>query len=245
MPILIVVAVIVLTGALLAPLALPEIALTIAIIPALIVGIALATFYVNTKNSVYNGLRARYYGGQFEIPEFQVNARLLTLVNNDSVLAEKIRKFYINELKRYDEFEIEMAKKAKNSALSSEEITLRKQNKETRILLNLEWYDIHSNKALGASEGQTLILKRLQQTSNTTAQALLQTVKDERESLEEATKIVASDFKNTLANNTPANNNSDTLKIHCSVRFFDQFKSIALKKRTEELEDLCTIIAQI
>lgn len=245
MPILIVVGVIVLTGAVLAPLALPELALTIAIIPALILGFALATLYVNTKNSVYNALRARYYGGQFEIPEFQVNTRLLTLMHNDPILAEKVRELYINELKRCDKLEIKLAKKAKNGALSSEEITLRKQTKEARILLNLEWYDIHSNNDLGTSERQAIIIKRLQQTSNNTAKKLLQTVKDELETLEKATKTVACDFKDTLSNNPHVTNNVDTIKIHCSARFFGQSKSIELKKRTEKLEDLCTQIAQI
>ncbi|MDP3559639.1 MAG: hypothetical protein Q8R79_04725 [Legionellaceae bacterium] len=66
----------------LTPLAIfgaPEIALLFLLIPTIFLGGMLANQYIRFKNFLHQKLRTWYYGGEYQIPEFQMNPRLQAL----------------------------------------------------------------------------------------------------------------------------------------------------------------------
>lgn len=163
MPILITVATLIVISLILAPLALPELAFAAVLIPGLLLGLGLACVYVTIKNDMFKYCRDLYYGGSFEIPEFQVNPRMIAAfgdVNN----AKNVRLFYIDELKRCDFIEEEFQSKADQSLLTQDDISNREKNRGKRHQLCLEWYDIHSNKDLGYELLRHVVIQTLQQT---------------------------------------------------------------------------------
>ncbi len=196
-PLLIVVAVVVLISALLAPLALSELALAAVFIPALLIGVALSAQYVSIKNDVYQYLRKKYYGGPFEIPEFQVNSRMIHTFH-DEAQAQKIRQFYVNALADCDQIDICYRAQQKKGLLSKEEMRLRNENLEKRQQLSLEWYDIHSHYDLNYSDLPSLVLKRLQKESDKEYKALEEALKEDAESIKLWAKKLTSDFKTSL-----------------------------------------------
>lgn len=159
MPMLIIAATVVLVAALLTPFAIPELPFFIILIPTLYIGLFLATSYVSTKDHIYHTIRKAWYGGQFEIPEFQVNERMLNgFINQDK--ARLVRNFYVNELHACYEKEAFYQQKTPGT-LSTAELNDRKENTERRAKLQLEWFDIHSNAKLGYNEISKIALNRL------------------------------------------------------------------------------------
>lgn len=156
-PMLIVAGVIVAAGAFLAPYAIPELAFAFLCVPLLYLGLALASLYISVKDVIYQEARRFWYGGTYQLPEFQQNERL-NLAFGDQ--ADPIRNYYINALKACDDIEADYAQ---YENLSSEEQTLRNDNKKRRQTLVLEWFDIHENKKIAYDETRPIVQNRLKQ----------------------------------------------------------------------------------
>lgn len=170
MPTLVLALPIVGTAILLSPWALPELAFMFACIPAFLTGLSLATCYVSTKNAVY-----RYVSGwderhAFDIPQFQVNSRMEATFGKE--LAEEVRLFYIEQLKRCDSMEKEY--RQEQGTLNTNNKEFKKQNQQDRYQLYLEWYEIHSQNEdqLGINKIPQIVLNRLQKASDKAGQAL-------------------------------------------------------------------------
>jgi len=160
MPLIVIAAFVVLVAVMLSPLAIPELAFLVAAIPALFLGIYLASKYVTLKNKLYQDLRRKYYGGPFEIPEFKINQRMKRIFGSNEN-AEVIRGIYIDELKTCDELEKSYSKRAEEGLLSEQELAARKKNSTKRHSILLEWYDIHSNNDLGYEKIPQIVRNRL------------------------------------------------------------------------------------
>ncbi|MCL9685485.1 hypothetical protein [Legionella maioricensis] len=252
MPIVIIVAFIILVAVILAPLALPELAFTAAFVPALLIGLALATKYVSVKNDLYKKLRERYYGGAFEIPEFQVNARMLgafgTMEN-----ASKVRTFYITGLKNCDDLEKEYSLKHEQGLLSQQDIDLRRENRTKRHQLCLEWYDIHSNNDLDFHRAPLIVSTRLQQNSEQEFQQLQNALQEERELIRQSVAEVTTDLKETIVshNKMPAaieqdaERESTTIKTNYRYGLFSPPRCLKLKAHIEELADFRAQISTV
>ncbi|MFA5960617.1 MAG: hypothetical protein WC785_08865 [Tatlockia sp.] len=154
MPLVIAAGFIALLSAAMAPLLLPELAFACALVPLFFVGLAMAAQYVNLKNWLHEGfqsLRQWYYGGQYNIPEYQiwpVQKRMETLFGS-LPRAQKVRNFYISAIKKCD---------ATNIA--------------ERHALCLEWFDIRNNDKLPEEEKRVLVMERLRQTCERKHQTL-------------------------------------------------------------------------
>jgi hypothetical protein len=243
MPIIIVVGVIVLVSAALTPLALPEIAFVAVFIPSLILGLALAAKYLSVKNDVYKYLRDKYYGGSFEIPEFQVNERMKTAFGHTN--AVQISQLYIDTIKHCDTLEANYRFLHAQGSLTREQIKERNDNLVKRHQLYLEWYDLHDNKELGVDELTSIALTRLQKECDSQYQLLEIELTKEEQSIKESLDHVTSDIKTTILNNNETLNDKDqndstkTL-IRTSYRhgLFTSPNTLSIKKHLEAMATL-------
>jgi len=158
-PFLILSAVVVLVAALLSQIVIPEIAFAIILIPTVYIGLIIATGYVAVKDGIYHTLRQSYYGGRFEIPEYQVNKRIAEGFNSREK-ANTVRDFYVDQIKLCFNKEAYYQQKTSGTLLDSE-IQDRKDNTLRLGKLQLEWYDIHSNTKLGCDKISQIATNRL------------------------------------------------------------------------------------
>lgn len=146
---------------------LPEIAFTLAVIPAVVMGLILASAYVFSKNKVYESLRLGWYGGRYQVPEFQINERMISLflpageaqtAGSRAVAkrkAEDLRQFYIRELSACDR------QLLTSNCLNSEQIHQQDEARKYKLRLILEWHDIHNNPEVGVDEAKKIALARM------------------------------------------------------------------------------------
>lgn len=159
-PILIMAAVIILVATLLSPIAIPEAASILILIPTLYVGALIATGYVLTRDNLHKRFRQWYYGGEYAIPEYQVNARMKIGFTSPEQ-ASQVRDFYILELDTCYKIETQYQTKDPGT-LSDTDMAIRKKNAERKDSLHLEWYDIHTNPRVGSNRIKEIALKRIQ-----------------------------------------------------------------------------------
>jgi hypothetical protein len=239
-----------LVAVILVPLVLPELAFFAAFIPSLFIGLALANEYVATKNTIYNALREWYYGGPFEIPEFQLNTRMLKAFGTEEN-ALKVRAFYIEELKHCNDLETTFILKHEQVILNQEDLDQRKANREKRQQLCLEWYDIHSNKDLSYTQAPVIALNRLQQTSEQEYQELQKVLQEEFDSIVKSVTEVTTDIKATIIdhNKIPSSESENDAKIEATTikahYRYGLFKQPHCLKHKVHLEDLDRLSEQI
>lgn len=234
-PILITVAVIVALSFLLTPLMLPELTLIAVFIPALFIGLGASSLYVMTKDEIYKSLRNLVYGGPFEIPEFQVNERMIKAFQSQET-AERVRTFYIEALEKCDNIESNYALIAQS--LTEEQKKCRKENNEQRCQFALEWYDIHSNGELGIDTLPKIASKSLEKQSETDYEELLDLLKSEEKDMKSSIHRVGTDLKNNLTCKpnqppTPANYTPGL------------FKTPRCEAKRKKVEDLCNLSQQL
>ncbi|CEG57728.1 hypothetical protein [Legionella fallonii] len=236
----VIIAIFALTALLLTPLALPELAFTVVFIPALLIGLAVTTKYVSVKNDIYKSLREWYYGDSFEIPEFQVNQRMLSAFGEEK--AQQVRNFYVDELKKCDVLEVAYSEKHAQGILSQEDIDLRKENIKRRYQLNLEWYDIHSNNDLNYRQAPVIVAERLQHCSDEEYKELQKIIKSESESIRQSVAEVTHDIKETITEHTKGarelveeKGEAPTIKAHYRYGLFTPPQALKVKARVEEL----------
>ena len=161
MPMLIMAAVVIFVAALLTSFAIPEAFSLIILVPTIYMGLIAANSYIVSKDSLYYSSRQYWYGGQFEIPEYKINSRMEVGFKNNTT-ATVVRDFYIEQLKLCFETEKTYYQKTPGT-LTESEIAHRKANRERKCMLDLEWFDVHSNDELGSDKILPIVLKRLQQ----------------------------------------------------------------------------------
>lgn len=245
-PIIVLVGFIVVISTALAFLALPEVVFIVALIPTLFLGAFLASQYTAIKNTAYNFLRQSYYGGVYEIPEFQINERMIqpsafkTLQN-----ATTIRNFYVNELEKCDHLELNWSSKT-SGTLSSHDLEQRAINEKRRNTLWLEWYDIHSNNKLGCNDITTIALERLQSEIDNEIKTMKDVFNDQ--DLPEITlsiQQISVDIKTNLGIKGPffysKSNKDNIIQDNHSSRFFKP-QCLENKNRAETLDVLLSSI---
>lgn len=247
MPMLIIAGCIILVAAALTPLALPELAFFAAFIPAFFAGLVVATKYVSLKNYLYKNIRDYYYGGSYEIPEFQINARMVSAFGDENK-AQGVRAFYVDELKHCDKIESNYALKHEYGILNQTDIDCRKNNINKRHQLCLEWYDIHSNKDLSYEEAPVIALHCLQQTSENEYAKLQDKLQNELECIRKTVAIVTNDLKTNLVrhNKPPVSEGDQNKKIeatmikttHYQHGLFSKPQCLVHKNRLEKFDNL-------
>ncbi|STX52190.1 Uncharacterised protein [Legionella busanensis] len=249
MPVIIAVSFIVLVASLLSPLGLPELAFAAVFIPALFIGIALATKYVQVKDKVYNGLREAYYGGAYEIPEFQINERMLASFGNYDK-AKLARDYYIEAIKTCIELDKFYQSDKEKGILTTEQLEAQKDNAAQLNLLYLEWYDIHSNNELSYTAAPDIIFKRLRNESKKEYQALKETFNQELTKINEAVDRAVNDLEKTLDPKITKNPKKETLKqmsptleIHYTPKLFKP-RCLTHQQKAQKYVDLAEQLSQ-
>lgn len=249
MPMLIATAFVVLISVLFAPLIVSELVFTIVLIPTLFLGLALATKYVALKDSAYKSLREIYYGGAFEIPEYQINQRMLcAFKNKENALA--VRDFYVEEIKKCEEIETSLQAGHEAGLLNQEAIKARKENQLRRHTLCLEWYDIHSNTSLGWEKTADLVLARLTEVSSREYHCLQKGLDEDSPKLLEILLAMILDLKQSLIpeiSNDSVEEKRDFFSVkrttdNYSPSLFKPIQLIEHKKQTEKLDQITSNI---
>lgn len=148
---------------LLTPLALPEIFSILMMIPALYVGAAIASGYIDLRNQLATGFHVFWWGGTYNTPEFQVNARMVEAFGQPN--AACVRTFYVEELDACAKIEEAFVLRSKDGLLSETDIAARNKNLIRRNTLALEWYDMHSNFKVGFDKAPMVFGQRIYQDS--------------------------------------------------------------------------------
>lgn len=224
-PFLIVSLAVTLVAALLSSIVIPEIAFIFILIPTLYLGLIAASGYVVVKDQVYNMLSQLWFGGQFEIPEYQVNENMTLSFGLDNAI--KVRLFYITEINTCLEKEIEYKGKAR---LSDLEIKSRQENTERHNLLLLEWYDMHSNPHLSTNAARDIALNRLRLEGRMTYEAMKQSHQPELETtIPMYANEIANKIKETIYRQSETNKHTF---------FFKRPNCLNQKKKVEDLFSL-------
>ncbi|WP_131782249.1 hypothetical protein [Legionella gresilensis] len=249
MPVIIAVSFIVVIAALLSPLGLPELAFAAVFIPALFIGVALATKYVQVKDKVYNGLREAYYGGAYEIPEFQINERMLAAFDNFDK-AKLVRDYYIEAIKTCIELDKFYQSHKEKGILTTEQIVAQKDNAAQLNLLYLEWYDIHSNNELSYTATPDIIFKRLRNESKKEYEALKVTFNQELSEINATVETTVNDLEKTLDPKLPKipkketfKQTSPTLEVHYTPKLFKP-RCLTHQQKAQKYADLAEQLIQ-
>lgn len=217
MPMVVAVAVVIVVAVILGPLAIPDLAFTLTLIPTLLIALGVAAKYVMVKNDIYQKgrqlLHGGWHGGVFDIPEFQISPRMISAFDDPEnsnrekakTVAVAVREFYIKEFKRCEEQEAFYQSKG---SLSELELSGKKANFIRRRTLWLEWYDIHSNLELGHDSLPKIILARLYEVGNTAFQGLKKALEGERDNgesvqLNSSVNQLVSEVTTKLTTSTP------------------------------------------
>ncbi|MDF1827604.1 MAG: hypothetical protein P1U39_04945 [Legionellaceae bacterium] len=140
------------------PVALPELAFFILAIPLLYLSVAIASFYVKTKDFIYQTYRQLRYHGDLELfPEFQLNSNLTQTFGPEQ--AQHVRTYYIQELKACYAHENTYHE---SKRLSEQEMADRAANIERSHVLLLEWFDLHDNQAIPRDKAPYIALQRFE-----------------------------------------------------------------------------------
>ncbi|MBA2655645.1 MAG: hypothetical protein H0U70_01510 [Tatlockia sp.] len=248
MPLIVIAAVVALILFMFTPLALPEFALILIAIPALILGTFLASQYVTWKNDVSQYIYQNYlHDGPFEIPEFKINSRMIKIFGNKET-ADLIRTIYIEEFKHCDAQENCLKNRAELGELTEEEIEQRRKNIETRLTLSMEWYDIHSNintsssKGLGIDKVPAIVEQRLIKLFNEKLQLMKKTSTNSKD-LQIINAIVLQISNQLKARFTLPKKQNGTLSAFPSsqvsldtMRFFKP-KNLPIQKKAEQVDE--------
>lgn len=173
---------------------IPELVFLVVLIPSLFLGLAVASAYVYLKNSLFMSIRQACYGGAFKIPEYQVNAQMITIFGDKD--AHYIRNFYIEQL--------QVCKKAldKKGPYTATELKAHKQVQDKRETLLKEWFQIQNSP--NKTEIQKLVKARLAAEHQDTYTATLATLPKVAEAVtvssEEISTSIAPEAKVAYAN---------------------------------------------
>lgn len=234
MPMLIVAAFTILVGSLLSSLAIAESAFIVALIPTLYIGACLAAEYVKAKTMLNQEFKRYWYGGTFEIPEFQINERMERAFG-DSLIAQRIRELYINEIQDCDDLELKLKPLAEAGLLSGAELKKRQENIKLRHTLILEWYDIHSNVELGYESVPQIVVERLQTIEKREYEGLQKAL--EGNGLEKIHQLVQ-DFSQELKSVLSPQSEQQQASTQNSARFFKPSLALHYKKKAEYADEL-------
>ncbi|MFC3908723.1 hypothetical protein ACFORL_06485 [Legionella dresdenensis] len=248
-PVLITVGVIIAISVALTPLALPELAFVAVFIPALIIGLMVTSFYISRKDAIAQSIRQWYYGGKFEIPEFQINMRMERALGEANAI--RVRNLYIEAIQKCDDIEAQFASSHKTGQLKAEKLKQRQDNTKLRHQLNLEWYDIHSNINMGYDEVSQVIQRRLKENGDNAYKKLVALEQQEHKAIHRCITRIVNEIKTIITVPKPQNPNNAreiTLKIAHNRDNFFKPQCLPEKQRAEELarlnEDIKMISAQ-
>ncbi len=233
MPMLVISTAIVCVSLVLPPAVVSEIAFMLILVPTLYIGLVLATSYVVAKDTMYHKARQYYYGGQFNIPEFQINPRMEAGFET-AEKATLIRNFYVNALQSC--YEKEAQYRARPEGTLRESDIVARQNNALRIgTLQLEWYDIHSNAQLGCDKITAITLNRLKLDQQQECLTIVNELQYEQDALNRLADHIVDELSDSLKQDAPrtampviANNQQ-----HC---FFSS--SFQHRKTLNELHEL-------
>lgn len=163
MPIIVAVVFTIIIASTLGTLAFAESAFLIALIPTIYLGLCLAAEYVKFKNYLSTQLYTYWHGGEFQVPEFQVNERMHKIFSVSATLdPNKVRAIYIDQIMQCDLLESELAPLADAGMLDKKGLQRRQENLKEKHVLHFEWFDIHSNIELGYDLVHEIIGERLE-----------------------------------------------------------------------------------
>lgn len=158
-PLLIITTIFIAITAMLAPLGIPEIAFVATLIPSLFLGMGLASIYCKLKDGLYQSVREFYYGGQYQLPEFQINQRMKEIFGDNATI---VRDYYVQSLQTCQAIEKQcLDRQAKGIITDNEKQLLIKNRKKLHLILK-EWLDIHENHTISQESVKKIARKQLE-----------------------------------------------------------------------------------
>jgi len=148
---------------LLVPFAMHAIIEIMMLIPILYVSMVLASSYVDLKNWLVEKAIIYFYGSRYEHPDYTVNERLLMGFENNQMIAEAVRRYYVACFVQCDEIISDLATKFKRGVLSQDESDFYERMIQREVLLKAEWFDIHDNHYFVVDKIKSLFSQRLNQ----------------------------------------------------------------------------------
>ncbi len=162
-PILIMTCFVAFAFSLMVPFAMHAIIEIIMLMPTLYTSMLLASSYVDLKNRVFETFIVYSRGSRYEQDTFQTNDRILAGFDNDQIVAESVRCYYVKCFENCDAKVRSLSKQFERGLLRDDEIDDYEAMLNREALLKMEWYDIHDNNSLGVCHLKPLFAKRLQQ----------------------------------------------------------------------------------
>lgn len=214
---------------------LTETAFWIALIPALIVGLALASQYIWLKNYVYTYFHE--WDGPYNVKEFEVNERMRNVFKSQEA-AEEVRHFYVTELERCDTLNNELETKRKTKGLEEGEHDRIKENLTRRDTLCLEWFDIHSNENMPTNIISKFVLAQVEATLSIESKKLKEVLQAEEKDIQEAATYCVNDIWTTLQCPIYTEEQARQVPLSRAPRFFTPSKTLSHKATAERMYDL-------
>jgi hypothetical protein len=217
-PLLILTATFIAVAAILAPLALPEIAFWAALVPSIFIGLGLTSLYCKVKDNLYQSIRQTYYGGQYQLPEFQVNERMNVIFGNSASI---VQQFYIELLKQCQANDELFSGEQKKGLLTDEQSKRMNENRQQLHLLLKEWHDIHENHQITQEEVLKITRNQMVRVINKKRSQLSQLVESNYDKEVEGWDNIAKNVTTTEPKNPIANAGK---KFVSQLSLFNQIK---------------------
>lgn len=228
-PMFIISAVIITVAALLSAIVIPEIAFMLLLIPTLYIGLMLASKYVTLKDSLYHTVRHAFYGGQYAIPEYQVNARMCHGFGGQ-VHANAIREFYIEEIKVCYENEAKYQQQTPGT-LTDIDLQNRQDNAVRKDALRLEWFDIHSNVTVGCNHIATIVANRFQLDAERACKGIKQELPEQLNTdIPQLIDTIGQEIKTAIENNATSTARIQFFTPSCIKRHEEAMRLLSLKE---------------
>ena len=218
-PILIMTCFVAFAFSLMVPFAMHAIIEIIMLMPTLYTSMLLASSYVDLKNRVFETFIVYSRGSRYEQDAFQTNDRILAGFDNNQIVAEDVRCYYVKCFENCDAKVRSLSKQFERGLLGDDEIDDYEAMLNREALLKMEWYDIHDNNSLGVCNLKPLVAKRLQQDAADAYQTLQTVGTVYIESL-----ITALEQHLVLCENTENATDPETRQAFCAHMRWSMFK---------------------
>jgi hypothetical protein len=170
MPVLILSLVLALGYSAILPLAYHQLIEYVFFIPTLYFSFVIAGQYIQLKNYLYLNFIQWYFGSIYAAPAFKANSVLLEIFKSEE-LTQSIASLYVLMFEQCDR--IENIFSSMNGALSSQQMSNRRQNLQLKSELMSEWQDIRLGY-LGSEQIPKMIKARLQTDKASTLKSIKQ-----------------------------------------------------------------------
>lgn len=221
---------------LIAAIHIPEAAAIILLIPTVYLGLFLASQLIVFRLFLFNQFQEYFYG-RYQTPEFQINQRMVLGLGEEE--AKNIQETYVHEIKICAD-KLESYEKKTN--LNTEELADKKNYLKKQYELQIEWYDIHSNKNIGFDQIANLASKRLSKIHDELCLRIEEHVPKIEEDISQQALIVKNSVYGHLLK--LRSGDEEKFQIKTNPSFFSE-QYLALKEKKSKTEALISSLEDL